>query len=312
MINLKLTRSRYITLPDERPKNWVSHMMAPAPSPRIENGRTEVFVGGWDENGISSIFSFEFDLENLELIPASIKLQLEKGSPGTFDENGVFPASVIDFEDSWGLSYTGFQLGYEVPHYNFGGFAIRSGSNSRLKRVSEAPIIDREDEGLTVRAGLSAIKLDLDDNREWVSVYAAGSTFEFINGKLRPNYSVYGQFTHPFGIREKGDLKVKYSELEHGVGRPYLTSYKDLLLLFYTRRRRDFGYLPGVAISNDLGKTYKRFDEILEDVTPRIHGLDNEMQYFPAPLIWNTKLYVFYNGNNFGQNGMGVWEFQLN
>jgi hypothetical protein len=177
--------------------------------------------------------------------------------------------------------------------------------------VSKAPIIDRADEGLTVRAGLSAIKFSIDDNGEWISVYAAGSTFEVINGKMRPNYSVYGQSCHPFDIRDTGDLKVEYNELEHGVGRPYITSWKNLLLLFYTRRRRDFRYLPGVAISNDQGKTFTRFDQMLEDVTPRIDGLDNEMQYFPAPLIWNDKLYVFYNGNNFGRRGMGVWEFQL-
>jgi hypothetical protein len=312
MINLKLTRSIYVSLPDERPKNWVSHMMAPAPSPRIKEGRTEIFVGGWDEKGISSIFSFEFDLMNLELIPATVKLQLEKGDPGAFDENGVFPASVIDFEDSWGLSYTGFQLGYKIPHYNFGGFATRRDLNSPLLRVSKAPIIDRADEGLTVRAGLSAIKLDTGDKSKWISVYAAGSTFERINGKMRPNYSVYGQYSHPLEVQDNGDLKVEYNELEHGVGRPYITTYNNLLLLFYTRRRRDFSYLPGVAISTDEGKTYIRFDQILEDVTPRIDGQDDEMQYFPAPLIWNKKLYVFYNGNNFGQNGMGVWEFQLN
>jgi len=309
MISLKLHRSTYVFLPSERPKQWVSHMMAPAPSPRVKDGVAEVFVGGWDEHGISSIYSVDFDLERLKMVPGSARLQLEKGTPGSFDENGVFPASVIDFGDGWALSYTGFQLGYQVPHYNFGGLATRNESSYELARVSKAPIIDRADEGLTVRAGLSAIKLTSGEDSSWISVYAAGSTFELINGKLRPNYNVYAQGVNPLELLDYGEMKVGINELEHGVGRPYITSFNDLLLLFYTRRQKDFNYLPGLAISNDQGKSFERFDYLLENVTPRKENFDNEMQYFPAPLIWNEKLYVFFNGNNFGCNGMGVWEF---
>jgi hypothetical protein len=35
------------------------------------------------------------------------------------------------------------------------------------------------------------------------------------------------------------------------------------------------------------------------------------MQYFPAPVIFEDKLYVLFNGNNFGEKGIGIWEFQL-
>jgi hypothetical protein len=236
---------------------------------------------------------------------------LQKGEPGGFDENGVFPASIIDLENSIALSYTGFQLGQQIPHYNFGGLAVRNEQNSLMQRISKAPILDRADEGLTVRAGLSAIRVgDFNDN-DWLSVYASGSTFEFINGKMRPNYSVFSQFSHPLKLQKSGKMTVPFNDQEHGVGRPYLISNENLILLFYTRRLKDFNYLPGLAISDDQGKTFHRFDHILENVTQRLQGFDNEMQYFPAPLIWQDKLYVFYNGNNFGQYGMGVWEFQL-
>lgn len=311
MFEIKLRRSTFVALPKDRPLNWNSHMMAPAPVSLVENGVTEIFVGGWDSHGISSIYSFMFDLESLSYIPNSSVLRLEKGTSGTFDENGVFPASIIQLEESWVLSYTGFQLGHQIPHYNFGGIAVKSPAGLKLKRLSQAPVIDRSDEGLTVRAGLSAIEVVRTGQKTWLSVYAAGSSFEFVNGKMRPNYSVYSQSRHPLQLKDTGQLKVSYNEIEHGVGRPYLSSYKELILLFYTRRRKDFNYLPGLAISDDYGDTFTRFDQILENVTPRIEGQDNEMQYFPAPLIWNEKLYIFYNGNNFGRYGMGVWEFQL-
>jgi hypothetical protein len=310
MSMFKLVRTLRIDLPTDRPLDWQSHMMAPAPRVIQENGNIEVFIGGWNGLGISSIYSIELDPISLEYITGSSHLRLFPGIDGAFDENGVFPASIIDDQNEWYLSYTGFQLGTKIPHYNFGGVATPSLEGKLLERVSMTPILDRADEGLTVRAGLTGVKLQ-NAQDEWFSAYAAGSTFEFINGKLRPNYSVFTQKSNPLHTSKKGHLTVAYSEDEHGVGRPYLLQYKKKVYLFYTRRMRNFSYLPGVSISHDQGKTFERIDSELENVSERILGFDDEMQYFPAPLISQDRLLVFYNGNNFGRFGMGIWEFQI-
>lgn len=310
MLSLRHIQSSNLPLPENRPISWVSHMMAPAPR-IMPNGKVaELFVGGWNREGISSIYSVEIDLKDNCYLDESLKLRLSPGKPGTFDENGVFPASVIENESKWMLSYTGFQLGMQIPHYNFGGLAKCKNEFGTLQRISEAPIIDRADEGLTVRAGLTAIKRKNKSN-QWISAYAAGSTFELINGKLRPNYSVYIQHTNPEALHKSGELAIPYLENEHGVGRPYLIEYKGKILLFYTRRMRDFSYLPGLAVSKDDGFTFERMDYLLEDVSERLLGVDDEMQYFPAPAIHDDHLYVFYNGNNFGKYGIGIWEFLL-
>lgn len=311
VLSFRLKRAKFLKLPEYRPANWTSHMMAPAPLPLLDSNFVDVFVGGWDLKGISLIYSVQVNLNLLELVPKTAALRLDKGAPGNFDENGVFPGSIILSGEEWFLSYTGFQLGHKIPHYNFAGLAVPGLTALPLSRLSDAPILDRADEGLTVRAGLSAIKISRESGRHWLSAYAAGSTFEMINGKLRPNYCVFTQFNSPFELEKFGQLKVSYKSDEHGIGRPYLIQYGQSILLFYTRRCRNFKYLPGVAISEDGGKNFIRRDELLENVTKRIIGIDDEMQYFPAPYIMNNLLYVFYNGNNFGQFGMGVWEFQL-
>lgn len=310
MLSLSLIRSSKLALPENRPISWVSHMMAPAPRMMPGGKVVELFVGGWNKEGISSIYSIEIDLEASSYLDESLKLRLSPGKPGTFDENGVFPASIIENESEWLLSYTGFQLGMQIPHYNFGGLAKCADEYGTLRRISEAPIIDRADEGLTVRAGLTGIKRKNKSNL-WISAYAAGSTFELISGKLRPNYSVYIQHKNPEYLQISGKLAVPYLEKEHGVGRPYLIEYKDKILLFYTRRMRDFSYLPGIAVSMDDGLTFERMDYLLENVSERLLGVDDEMQYFPAPAIHDNHLYVFYNGNNFGKHGIGIWEFLL-
>jgi hypothetical protein len=285
-------------------------MMAPAPRLSPESGNIQVFVGGWNSLGISSIYSIELNPSSLDYIAGSSHLRLTPGIDGAFDENGVFPASIIDNQNEWYLSYTGFQLGTKIPHYNFGGIAAPSPEGELLERLSLTPFLDRADEGLTVRAGLTGIQLQNSKN-EWLSAYAAGSTFEFINGKLRPNYSIFTQKSDPLNLSRKGQLKVAYSEDEHGVGRPYLMKHDEKVFLFYTRRMRNFSYLPGVSISYDEGNRFERIDSELENVTSRILGFDEQMQYFPAPLFCNDKLLIFYNGNNFGRFGMGIWEFQI-
>lgn len=311
MLSLKLNRATVLPLPENRPYEWVSHMMAPAP--RIIDGEViaELYVGGWNSEGVSSIFSIEIDLKNHSYLRDSIQLRLSPGNPGTFDDNGVFPASIIETEFGWVLSYTGFQLGLQIPHFNFGGLASQENVSGLLNRISEAPILDRADEGLTVRAGLTSIRRKT-ESKAWLSAYAAGSSFELINGKKRPNYSIFIQNNAPENLKKSGTLAVSYLENEHGVGRPYLIEYRDKILLFYTRRMRSFSYLPGIAISTDDGHTFGRMDHLLENVSERILGFDDEMQYFPAPLIVDDRLYVFYNGNNFGRHGIGIWEFQLN
>ena len=311
MLKIDFIKHVFISLPEDRPSEWKSHMMAPAALPIVSDNEIEVFIGGWNERSISSIYSVKINTETLQYVYGTAQLRLAPGKPGNFDENGVFPASIIMDGPKWMLSYTGFQLGHQIPHYNFGGLASPNRQNQLLDRLSMAPFLDRADEGLSVRAGLTAVDLGSERKPNWISVYAAGSSFEKINGKLRPNYNIFRQNCSPYDLTHSGELILSCLESEHGVGRPYLQIYGELVLLFYTRRMRNFSYLPGLCVSSDRGSTFKRMDNLLLNLSPRLCEIDDEMQYFPSPLIHDDKLYVFYNGNEFGKKGMGIWIFKL-
>jgi hypothetical protein len=311
MFKLELINQVFISLPADRPSEWKTHMMAPAAMPIIVNNEIEIFIGGWDERGISSIYSIKVNTDTLTYICGSAHLRLAPGKPGNFDENGVFPASIITDGPDWKLSYTGFQLGHQIPHYNFGGLASPNRQNHLLDRLSMAPFLDRADEGLSVRAGLTAVNSGSEREPKWMSVYAAGSSFEKINGKLRPNYNIFKQNCSPYELTDSGELLLSCLDSEHGVGRPYLQIYGEYILLFYTRRMRNFSYLPGLCVSTDAGSTFNRVDSLLLNLSPRMSGIDDEMQYFPSPLIHDKKLYVFFNGNEFGKKGMGIWVFRI-
>lgn len=63
-------------------------------------------------------------------------------------------------------------------------------------------------------------------------------------------------------------------------------------------------YRIGYAESDD-GKRWTRIDEAVGfDVSPE--GFDSEMICYPHVVQHENRLYMFYNGNGFGREGIGL------
>lgn len=283
---------------------WHSHTMAPS-AVALGADRIRIYVGGWDEFGISRIAWVDVSAHDpLHVLARSEQPALDIGRPGCFDENGVFPAHATRVGDEVRLYYTGFQLGHKVRHYNFGGLAV-STDGERFARVSEAPILDRADEGLCVRAGQSI----LPDGGGFPTVYSAGSDWVETGGKARPCYDVYFQMS-PDGIhyeREGRRIVSHNPAVEHGLGRPQLVRLDGRRYVFYTRRVLGMKYFMGCASEDALSGEWARCDEEI-DIAHSADGFDSEMVYFPSVIEIGGRTFLFYSGNGFGKAGMGVAE----
>lgn len=289
------------------PNNWwKSHTMAP--SAIYWNGNIRVFIGAWDENPVSRITYIDLDA----LDPTKI-LRIKDDSPvldigekGMFDDNGVFPAHANVIDGKIYLYYTGFQAGVKVPHYNFGGLAI-SEDGETFKRVSKAPLLDRADEGLLVRAGQSVLKED-DIFR---TTYSIGSGFTYVGGKERPTYDVcYQESVNGIDYEKSGTKIVSADHLiEHGLGRPQITKIGDMYFTFFTRRMINMKYFIGAASSVDC-KIWEKEESLFDEVIHSENGFDSEMIYFPSVVyVPDTDKYLlFYCGNGFGKTGIGFME----
>lgn len=302
----------FVYKPEGRFDWWQSHCMAPAPV-LINEDVIRVFMGCWDKNKISRIGFIDVLKENpTKIVNIAENPVLDIGRDGCFDENGVFPGHVYLRQDGKVfLYYTGFQLGHKIRHYNFGGLAISEDNGASFKRYSEAPIMDRADEGLFVRAGQSIEEAD----NGFHMVYSAGSSWHLCEGELRPVYDVFYQFS-PDGIStSKNGIKIIEADLnvEHGLGRPQIIKLGRYFYCFYTRRIiKDMKYFIGVSRSLDC-KTWERIDDIFEHLNEedtKIKGFDDEMIYFSACVkASENKALIFYSGNYFGLGGLGVIEF---
>ena len=287
-------------------QGWTDHAMAPAPI-MYDADTIRVYVGAWDENKISRIAYIDVDSNN----PAHVKqispgFVLDIGQDGCFDDNGVFPAHVYRHPDGRiFLYYTGFQKLDKIAFSNFSGLAISQDNGNSFQRVSQAPVMDRQDEGLYTRAGTSVIYED----RIFKCCYSVGSGWYRIAGKDRPVYEVnYIESVNGIDFPKRGISAVKADlSKEHGLGRPQIVKLLGKTMVFYTRRTLDFKYFMGCAVQN--GTNWQRHDEWLETIPHGHPGeFDEQMVYFPAVIDTGKKIFLFYVGNGYGRDGLGYAE----
>ena len=285
---------------------WKNHAMAPAPI-LYDEQTIRVYIGAWDVNGISRITYIDVSKDN----PSQVKkiadsYVLDIGEDGCFDDNGVFPAHAYKHPDGRVfLYYTGFQKLYKIPFSNFSGLAISYDNGNTFKRVSKAPVMDRADEGLYTRAGTSVIFED----GIFKSCYSVGSGWYNIAGKDRPVYEVnYIESSNGIDFPKTGKTIVKVDlNKEHGLGRPQIVKLLGKTMVFYTRRTLDFKYFIGCAIKK--GDVWVRYDDWLETIKHGLPGeFDNQMVYFPAVIDTGNKIFLFYVGNGYGNDGFGYAE----
>ena len=290
---------------------WVSHAMAPAPVV-LADGRVRVFLGGWSETGIARIGWIDLAGDDpLEVLGYSEEPVVDLGSPGCFDDNGVFPAHVSRAPGGEILLYTtGFQLSTreEVDHFNFSGLAVSRDEGATFAKFSRAPVLDRADEGLHVRAGLSSLWHD----GAFHCVYSAGTGFTPVGGKLRPSYEVFYQRSDGYAEFARSGRRIVALERsrEHGLGRPQIVRMQGRWVVFYTRRVLDMHYHMGCSVSDDL-EHWQRADDWLASVRHGEPGsFDHEMVYFPAVVRSGGRWLLFYSGNGYGRDGLGVAELR--
>ncbi len=309
---MRIRKIGFVYACEDRFPWWKSHVMAPAPILYGKNA-IRIYAGCWSAERVSRIGFIDVEAQNpTKVLNVSSSPVLDIGRDGCFDENGVFPAHAYRIDEKKVfLYYTGFQLGHKIRHYNFGGLAVSEDGGATFKRHSEAPNLDRADEGLFVRAGQSIEAGD----KGFHAVYSSGSQWVSCNNELRPCYDVYYQ-PSPDGIQMgKTGQKIIACDtaIEHGLGRPQIIRLGNSLFVFYTRRIiKDMRYFMGCARLQEDG-TWERRDDLFKEIDFGKEGeFDSQMVYFPAVVrLSDTRAYLFYSGNYYGEGGLGVMEIAL-
>lgn len=230
---------------------------------------------------------------------------LQSGVAGAFDEHGVMPASVLEFNGRIYLYYSGWSRRYEVPYSNLTGIAVSTDGGVTFKRLGDGPILS-----LNLNEPYSATSPYVyNENNKFHMFYCSGTKWLLLNNKYEHVYD------------------IKYAVSENGIdfvqnGRTVINSYDDQALTrpviikkfglyhmwFCYRGSSDFrdgknSYRIGYATSHDLINWERNDMEGGLEVSE--NGWDSRMVAYPFVVETASGVFMFYNGNGFGKSGFG-------
>lgn len=284
--------------------DWaVDTALTPTPV-HLNDSTVRVFAGFRDAGGVSRIGWVDVDARQpTRVTNVSRQPALDIGQPGCFDDNGVILGDVVRIDDRWRMYYVGFQLVRQVKFLAFTGVAESVDGGDTFERLSEAPILDRADEGLCIRAIHSAMHA----NHRWRIWYSVGNDWEIIEGKPFPRYHICTMDSDDgLTFARKGNICISGHSPEYRHGRPRVWHDDRGYHMLFTFGTINGDYMPGYAHSPD-GLTWRR-DDAQVGMTLSPDGWDSRTVCYMAPFQINGKWYAVYNGNDMGKAGFGIAE----
>lgn len=283
--------------------SWWAQRWALQPTPWLrDNGTIRVFCGFRTKEGVSRVGYVDVNADNpSEVLGVSKEPVLDIGAPGAFDENGVVPCVISEREGKLYLYYAGYMLGQKVKFLAFGGLAISEDGGESFKRYSRAPITDRTDDAFCFRA----IHCLMNDDGVWRAWYGGGSHYTTTgDGRQLPNYNIRHAISDD-GIHLRPDFAVCLDTQgeEYRVGRPHVIKRDGIYRMLFCAGTPTERYRLAYAESPD-GIAWTRKDDAISLVGPQ-EVWDSEMQAYPCTVMYRDKVYLLYNGNNYGEDGFG-------
>ena len=240
----------------------------------------------------------------LKVLYVHDKYILELGSPGAFDEHGTMVADVVSLGDRYYMYYMGWQRSGTVPYLNRLGLAI-SDDGVIFTKVSEGPVIGI---GRFLPFGIGNVSVLVENGvfKMWYTHYRQWINTD--NG-FRPNYDIR-YATSANGLDWMfGEQCIYPANGNEALATPCVRRIGDKYHMWYSFRPgvdaygKSGSYRIGYAISED-GKVWRRSDSKMNMCVSE-KGWDSTMICYPDVLSTREYSFLFYCGNNYGEEGFG-------
>jgi len=270
--------------------------MNPTPF-EIGDGLFKVFFSGRDDNNRSHIAFAIIDLNaDGKILEYSSEPVLSPGRLGCFDDNGVTPSCLLKINEVYHFYYIGWNPGSTVRMHLFGGLAI-SENGEQFERWSEAPIIERCKTDPFLNTAPWVVQAD----SEYRMYYVSGC--EWVHKDL-PRYNIKMATSKDGKIWDRqGHVCIDFkNNQENALARPYVVQEDEKWKMWFGYKGET--YRIGYAESDD-GLAWTRMDteagiEVSQD------GFDCDMVEYAAVVRHGDRRFMFYNGNNYGYEGIGL------
>jgi predicted GH43/DUF377 family glycosyl hydrolase len=280
--------------------DWVkTHAMLPIPD-TIGDDLYRVYFSGRDEQNRSLVGYVEIDMKDpSKILHISSKPVLGLGALGTFDDNGVTPSWIVNYDGKKYLYYVGWNKGATVRMAEMAGLAVSVDGGENFKRISRAPILERTDQE---PLALLAATCVLVEDGLWRMWYVSGE--EWMHKDLIRYNIKYAESKDGIRWERNGKQCLPYkNKNEYALARPCVLKEDGIYKMWFACREGTQTYNIGYAESND-GLSWERKDEV-GGLKKADAGWDSEMVEYPYVFNHKGKKYMLYNGNSYGKNGFG-------
>lgn len=253
----------------------------------------------------------DFDLSLQQVLRVSDKPLVELGNRGCFDEHGIFPINPVRVgQQIWGYT-TGWTRRKSVSTDSGIGLVKSNDGGETFTRFGKGPVLGPSlYEPFLVSDGFV-----LQHEGRFHMWYIFGKRWIRTSENLPPDrvYKIAhatsddGQRWAPTGRTVIAD----WLNCDECQALPTVIRHDDRwLMIFCYRYATDFrvnplrGYRLGCATSIDL-VSWQRSELTLTGES-ELHAWDSEMQCYPHLVRVGERLYMLYNGNEFGRYGFGL------
>jgi len=236
------------------------------------------------------------------------------GPRGTFDDDGIMPACVLEVGQQTWLYYSGWNRRVTIPYHNATGLAKSIDGGAAFTRSFDGPILDRT----PFEPFMAVTPCVLRRESIWKVWYVSGLSWIDVAGRLEPVYGVkYGESSDGINWKRSGELTIPQRHAREAIARPCVIEADGVYHMWYCYRDSvDFrdgrgSYRIGYSFSPD-GYIWQRADH-RSGIATSVEGWDSTMLCYPYVLQSQGRLFLFYNGNGFGQTGFGcaIWRGAL-
>lgn len=271
-----------------------------------------------DDSGkyLSHIAYADFSLDMTEFLDLSSEPVLPLGGLGCFDEHGIFPINICNDGDRILAYTTGWNRKVSVSADASIGLAISEDDGQTFVRHGNGPVMTASlDEPFLVADAF--VQKYKDTYYMW---YIYGTDWKKFSEDDAPDriYKI-AQATSDDGINWKRDgVRIIDDKLnaDECQALPTVLYLNDRFHMYFCyreahgfREQTDRSYRIGYAYSFDL-VTWAR-DDSLAGIDVAADGWDSKMQCYPHIFKSGGKVFLLYNGNEFGRFGFGLAQLQF-
>jgi len=247
-----------------------------------------VYYASRDEQGRSNIYFFDLDPKTFKVGYDPREPVFELGKMGMFDCDGLMPGCIVG-----DIFYVlGWNRSVSVPYHQAISYAVRDDDKWRKHK---GPLLDR-----SVYDPYAVTTPFVLGDDMW---YASTTDWVEIDGKLECEYCI-----KHISNTEEPTVCIKYDEFTCVSCSPYVWIEDGKYKMIYSHRgnknfRTDktYSYRLGYAESDTPGGEWVRKDSEV--------GIDRSESGWDSDMISYATMhegFLFYNGNGFGQSGIGV------